>query len=313
MRLQLRQPAPAVIAVEPDVKPKVRSPATSAEPYLHNLKLSTAEVVASVGNSQPQHLQFAQQLRRSLPAMITSAAASTDAAVALLFALSLDRESDRRAAQLSYVGQSLGHPVAARVQGLLDTVDALNPRQRQPALLRLLPQLRQLPDVTRTHVSSCLRAVTQMAGPMSVEKYALCKLAQSQLHDAFAGRAHRGGPITLAQAQDALTTLLLVLTQQGHDQPQQARLAYECAMRHLGLRGYPEYAPIENYYRLLDAALLSLDRLHPMGKQALLEAMMLAVLHDEQITIQEAELLRAFCACLHCPLPPLLQAEAAQA
>jgi hypothetical protein len=190
-------------------------------------------------------------------------------------------------------------------------VDALNPRQRQPALLRLLPQLRQLPDVNRTRVSGCLHAVIQMAESVSVEKYALCKLAQTQLHDAFAGRAHRGARLTLAQATNELATLLVVLTQHGHEQLQPARLAYERAMRHLGVSGYPEYAPIESCNRLLDTALMKLDRLHPMGKQALLEAMMLAVLHDEQITVQEAELLRAFCACLHCPLPPLLQTESA--
>jgi hypothetical protein len=28
--------------------------------------------------------------------------------------------------------------------------------------------------------------------------------------------------------------------------------------------------------------------------------------HDHKVTVGEAELLRAVCGCLHCPLPPLL-------
>jgi hypothetical protein len=45
-------------------------------------------------------------------------------------------------------------------------------------------------------------------------------------------------------------------------------------MLHLGLRRYPEYANREDWPRLLDSTLLPLDRLYPMGKQALIEAMM---------------------------------------
>lgn len=80
-------------------------------------------------------------------------------------------------------------------------------------------------------------------------------------------------------------------------------------MQHLALRRYPEYAVYESWPGLLDAALLLLDRLHLLGKQLLSEAMLLAVSHDQQITVEEAELLRAFCACLHCPVPPLLSAN----
>ena len=46
----------------------------------------------------------------------------------------------------------------------------------------------------------------------------------------------------------------------------------------------------------------------PMAKEQLVEGLLKTVTHDQQLTIDEAELLRVVCASLHCPLPPLLQA-----
>jgi len=43
-----------------------------------------------------------------------------------------------------------------------------------------------------------------------------------------------------------------------------------------------------------------------VAKALLLEALLLTVHHDGRITLHEAELLRAVCAAIHCPLPPFL-------
>ncbi len=44
----------------------------------------------------------------------------------------------------------------------------------------------------------------------------------------------------------------------------------------------------------------------PIAKEQLVEAMVATVTHDQQLTMGEAELLRAVCASVHCPLPPLV-------
>jgi len=76
VRQKLQSPASLPAVTDSEVKPI----AAPVEPYLSNLTLSAAEVIASVGSLQPQHLQFAHQLRKSLPDSIVSAAATTDAA-----------------------------------------------------------------------------------------------------------------------------------------------------------------------------------------------------------------------------------------
>ena len=56
----------------------------------------------------------------------------------------------------------------------------------------------------------------------------------------------------------------------------------------------------------VEAPLSRLDQLAPVAKELLVEAMVATVTHDQQLTIGEAELLRAVCASVHCPLPPLV-------
>ena len=71
----------------------------------------------------------------------------------------------------------------------------------------------------------------------------------------------------------------------------------------------PTYRPVAGWPRALDRALKCLDRLRPAGKEQLIEALVKTIGQDGRMTPEEAELLRAICAALHCPLPPLLDGE----
>jgi hypothetical protein len=48
-----------------------------------------------------------------------------------------------------------------------------------------------------------------------------------------------------------------------------------------------------------------LRQINSTGKKSLLQAVSNTITHDGQLTLSEAELLRAICASLDCPLPPL--------
>ena len=69
---------------------------------------------------------------------------------------------------------------------------------------------------------------------------------------------------------------------------------------------WPDYDPPENWVPQMDTALDHLDRLPAMAKEELVKALSAAIAHDGKVTVSEAELLRAVCATLHCPLPPFV-------
>ena len=57
---------------------------------------------------------------------------------------------------------------------------------------------------------------------------------------------------------------------------------------------------------VLDQSLEMLLALNGDGKQMLLEAITVVVMSDKTLSVTEAELIRAICASLDCPLPPIL-------
>jgi hypothetical protein len=267
-----------------------------------------AGIAQQVGRPSEAHIDFARVLRVSLPPAILQAADRGDDAGALMFALALDGDEELRAQQLSLIEHQLGTAPAQRTRSWLATTDALNPMQRQPALLRLLPTLRQLSAAERSALLLCLNGLLQRGGRVSLEQYALRKLAQVQLRDIDSGNGHR--QTALPAVVNEIALLLAVLARHGHDfdDPQTAHRAYERGMQFLFKEARPGFQVPLDWPLRLDRALNALDRLVPAGKQLLVEAMVRTISHDDKLNAAEAELLRATCASLHCPLPPLFTA-----
>jgi hypothetical protein len=72
------------------------------------------------------------------------------------------------------------------------------------------------------------------------------------------------------------------------------------------------YSPPASVSTALDEIWPVLDQVEPYGKELLIEGLVAAVSSDGRIAVAEAELLRTICACLHCPLPPLLEPTSVQ-
>ena len=110
-----------------------------------------------------------------------------------------------------------------------------------------------------------------------------------------------------------LAVLFAVVAHFGHAGGKQARTAYLEGLRSLAALDWAPYQVPTGWAASFDAALRRLDQLEPTLKPAVIEALVRTVWHDGQVTVREAEPLRAVCAQLHCPLPPLGQSKEARA
>ena len=261
-----------------------------------------AELVGNPGNA---HMQLAREIRESLPEAIVAAGRHPQSSRALLLALALDSNPEIRARQKQVITLRLSAEVAALTEGLEQQVDALEPEQRIPALLRGFPALRQLTREERVQLMACLNGMLPRNGNVALHSYVLRKLAQMHLRDDL-DPVQRTSRLTLQAVQQHAQVLFSVLAQHGHSDETGARRAYEAGMHHLFPRERPAYGVAGPWATALDVALSRLDQLAPVGKEQLVEAMVATVTHDQQLTIGEAELLRAVCASVHCPLPPLV-------
>jgi hypothetical protein len=152
---------------------------------------------------------------------------------------------------------------------------------------------------------ACLNGMLPQDGSVALHSYVLRKLAQMHLRDDLNPGA-RVRRLTLDAVQRDAQVLFSVLARHGHSDDVSARRAYEAGMHQLFPRERPAYGIAGAWAAALDLALSRLDQLAPIAKEQLVEAMVATVTHDQQLTIGEAELLRAVCASVHCPLPPLV-------
>ncbi len=267
--------------------------------------LAPAAVAELVANPGTDHVRQAQEMLESLPASFQRAAHDPRQAAALFLALAIDTAPDARERQLAFIRQQLGGDFQDAVNTVLGEADALTAMQRMPALLQVFEVLSQLARAERVALLKCLNGLLVREGRSSAFAYALRKLAQVQLQDNLDPRRRASGTLSAQGARDELQVLFSVLAMQGSENEPQARGAYEAGIAILLPGIHPPFLRLGHWPPQLDQALTRIDRLQPALKATLVKALVTTISHDLRMTIAESELLRAICAVLHCPLPPL--------
>jgi Zn-dependent protease with chaperone function len=272
--------------------------------------LAPAAVADLVANPATPHVHEAELLLASLPEVVQRAARDPEQAGALFLALALDGAPDARARQLAFIRQQYGEGFHDGVTGMLAQVDALTPMQRMPALLQVFTGLHQLARAERVELLKCLNGLLARENRASVFAYALRKLAQVQLQDELDPRRRAAGHLSALGARDALQMVFSVLAMHGSEDGETARRAFDAGMEEMLPGMHPPFANVGHWPPKLDQALTRLDRLQPAAKERFVRALVRTISHDDRMTVPESELLRAICAALHCPLPPLYGAQA---
>ena len=267
--------------------------------------LAPAAVAGLVANPGTGHVLQAQEVLASLPGSFQRAARDPLQATALFLALAIDTEPEARERQLAFIHQHLGGDFQGVVKAMLAEVDALTAVQRMPALLQVFAALSQLARTERVELLKCLNGLLVRENRASVFAYVLRKLAQMQLQDNLDPRRRAVGHLSALGARDDLQVLFSVLAGQGSEDEPAARQAYEAGIEILLPGIHPPFLRLGHWPPKLDQSLTRIDRLQPAAKNQLVQALVTTISHDRRMTVPESELLRAICAVLHCPLPPL--------
>jgi Zn-dependent protease with chaperone function len=266
---------------------------------------AVALIAGSTGDPAPRHLEQALAVRRALPVALQASAEQPERAQALLFALVIYASPAARAQQLALVRDKLGEAMASEVERAEGPVTGLAATLRLPAVLQLMPALRALPEAERLGCVVVLKELMRLDGMLSAFDYSLEKLATRALLPR-GGLREPHGNLAIDDVIAPLGVVFSVLARQGARSAQQARQAYEAGISLLLPRHRPAYSIIDDWVPVFDGALEELCRLRVAAKQLLIEALVRTIAHDALLAPAEAELLRAICAVLECPLPPLL-------
>ena len=275
--------------------------------------LGLADEASRVGHVDPQVISYAQALHDSMPDVLRFAAQEPFSAHALVYALLLDPRADLRDLQLTRLKAGAEPRDLAETLRLVAPVEALPDTHRLPLLDLAMPALRQMSPRQYRAFRAQVELLMIADQRLSLFEYTLRCVLHRHLDAQFLPQRQRhpvhSSPQKLA---NPVASVLALLAWEGHPEPDQAARAFDTGMRgYIGGDHTHRLPPREECSLAgFDAALQTLNQSVPAIKRRIVVACTACILADQQVTVREAELLRAICDTLDCPLPPLVVGEA---
>lgn len=268
---------------------------------------SIADIADSVGQPEAHHIAFARQVRRTIPETLYQAAHSAEGAYLLM--VSLTMTAAQKDQQLRLVEDQLGVDRANIIANYFEEIVAAGPAFRLPLLEIAYPTLKQRPDSQLDFLLQLIRRLIELDGDISLAEYCFYRIVASHLSQAADPAAtKKSNRAPKAAARRAAVALVRLVAEQGNPDPRAAEHAFAAGVANFGqwAEDDDKLASMRSSVEVLDAALETLRHINSAGQQSLLKAVADTITHDGKLTLVEAELLRAICAALDCPLPPLL-------
>ena len=269
--------------------------------------VDTADIADTVGRPQAAHIKFAHDLRRSIPEQLYAAAHEADNALLLTLALSLgDAQAEN---QLSVIEEQIGAARASLVRDYHQQIVTAGPAYRLPLLEIAFPALKARPAAQLEFLLDLVRRLIETDGVVDLTEFCFYRVLVSQLNQAAdPASARRGNRVGKKSARSAAIDLLRIVADQGNQDAAAREHAFKAGVAVFGdwVEGEPIDGASEEPIKILERSLDVLKLINPAGQRSLVQAVSNTIAHDGKLTITEAELLRAICATLGCPLPPIL-------
>jgi Zn-dependent protease with chaperone function len=269
-----------------------------------------AESIAeTVGRPENEHVEYAQLLRQSIPDTLYDAAHSVEFAYLLTIALILDRSGRVVDRQLNLAREQMGAQRADLLRRYYEELQDTGPEYRLPLLEIAFPALKLRPAQELSYLVSLSTRMIEVDGEIDLYEYCFHRILMSNLGKAVdptgRRRARRAGR---ADLQSSAIGLLRILADYGHDDDETREAAFRTGIHSLGDWAQAHAYESDRKYTIavLDHGLDILLGLNSKGKESLLRAISATAGHDGRLTVTEAELIRAVCATLNYPLPPIL-------
>lgn len=258
--------------------------------------------ISQIGQPNADHLQYAQQTLASMDESLRAACHDTTQAAAVIFGLLLHKKEHERLHQLEILKTHLGEDLFNQRQNLILQAAKSDEVFRLPLVELCLASLKQLSSAEKEQLISGIHKLIYSDMRVSGMEWALNHIIRHHLLEIPTGSQDQ----SLQNLGSEISQLLSMLAHSGADKTESAQQAFTAAADELGMSDLQLINKQDLTLTHVDTALEKLNRLKPLQKPKLLKAMVQCVMADQQVTLREAELLRAMAAALDCPIPPVL-------
>lgn len=270
-----------------------------------SVKMSTAQVMNSIGQPSDEHISAASAFLASVPERVKNAAHDTFGAQCVVFAL-LIHDRDYTAAEHLKAKNPRMHQVFVT---LLPDIHSLGPVARIPLLELCLPALKALAKSQRAQFLLVVKDVIWADDRCETFEYALFTILVEQL----SGRRKRLMARSLPTVGAHAALMLSALAHFGHVERPESKDAVKAfgagvsiLISKTKMTALPIVTGEQCKPEAMERALRMLSELKPSDKEIFVEACVATIIADGRVAIDEYELLHAYCTALEVPLPPLI-------
>ncbi|MEX2496919.1 MAG: M48 family metallopeptidase [Woeseia sp.] len=267
-------------------------------------------ISALVGNPGHREIGFARELRKSIPGGLHDAARSPQSSFLLALALVLDRSGNHVERQLHLLKEQLGPERTSLVKSYYDELQQLGVGYGLPLLEIAFPALKRRPAAQLDFLTGLVRRLIDADDQTRLYEYCFYKVLTASLdqstNPAMSGSGRR---VRKEPARKAALQLIRIVACYGHRSKALRDSAYAAGVAVFGSWAADyDVNSIDTgpNVQQLDHCLDLLQRIGLTGRRNLVDAIAATIRYDHELTLAEAELLRAICASLQCPLPPLV-------
>jgi len=274
----------------------------AASPPIHGMVPAAAlhAARAGMGSVNVAGLSLAGELVSDAPAAVLDAARNPFSARAVVCLMLLSKDPAERARQLSAIA-SVDRKLAEATSSLADVAE-IAPRERMPILEVCAAALSMLSPSQYSQFRTALAQLIAADGQVDRVEW----MVRILLRHAVEGRGSAPSGLGKATMLD-LARVVSVLAWSGATDESGVLRAWSAART--AEPALPESPDAVSVCTLdaLDGALRAFAGATPGLKRRLVDACVACVAADGQTTVEEAEILRAVCASIGAPMPPVRQ------
>ncbi|MCH2183389.1 MAG: M48 family metallopeptidase [Mariniblastus sp.] len=262
--------------------------------------------IEAMGQTTPQHVEMAHQLISEIPEEIYHAAHDPYGARAVLYALVLNSEPEIRERQLDVLHQHAEKGLGQMTRKMADAVHHLGRQYRLPLIDITLGALKHLSPTQSRNFRTNLDLLVKADEKTDLFEWILLRIVDHHLHEPKKVHAKYYG---FQHLQTQCRLLLSALAWIGQKDPDMAEQAFVAGLNTLQIKVVPLIPRDEVSLSEVGRAMDTLNTVALPKKKKLLEACAATIVADQQITPNEAEMIRAISESLGCPMPPLLPGQ----
>jgi Zn-dependent protease with chaperone function len=265
-------------------------------------------VINRPGDITARDIDHSQKLLNVIPADIKAELSDILGAMAVTCLLLLDEDPQIRKIQMKRLQKHAPGKLVRHLANLESRFETLDLQLRLPILDLALPVLRQMSAGQYAKFKTFVQVLVEADARLSFFEFALQQILLHRLGANY--RRHKKDIVykNISGLVLEAVNILSRLAQVGHSQEVAAQAAFKYGWARLNIKGsrWKMQPAGKVSFGALRAALQRFAIASPDVKKYLLDACAHCVLHDERVTLEEAELVRAVAYALDIPLPPFL-------